>query len=119
MDSTILNEINLLEANKNKIESSLVYDLMIHSIKGKYVCETQRKNFVLNRVLPNQKMYDPSFVEPQAKEFLDCYAGMIKETKEKCQSKYLNIYDCLVKNHKRNKDFPVKCVQQMEDFINC
>lgn len=119
MDSTLLNEISLLEANKSKIDSSLVYDLMIHSIKGKYICEEQRKNFVLNRVLPNQKMYDPTFVEPQAKEFIDCYAGVVKDTKTKCQEKYNNIFECLATNHKKNYDFPTKCVPQMEDFINC
>jgi hypothetical protein len=119
MDSALLNEINLLEENKKKIDSRAVYDLMIHSIKGKYICEEQRKNFVLNRVLPNQKMYDPSFIEPQAKEFVDCYANMVGLTKSKCQDKYKNIYECLIKNHKTSNDFPVKCVAEMEDFINC
>ena len=119
MDASVVNEINLLDANRNKIDSGAVYDLMIHSIKGKYVCEDLRKKFVISRSLPTDKIYQPYYVEPYAKEFLDCYANMLKVTKENCQDKYKNIYECLAKNHGKNYDFPVKCVSPMEDFINC
>jgi hypothetical protein len=120
MDSNILNEINLLEANRSKIDISHVYDLMIHSIKGKYLCEDQRKKFVLNRSFGGpQKIYDPTYVEPYAADFLNCFAGLTKSTKEKCENQYKNIYQCLVSNHGNNFDFPEKCVPQMEDFINC
>jgi hypothetical protein len=119
MDPAIIQEIDLLEHNKNNIDSTLIYDLMIHSIKGKYVCETQRKNFVISRSLPSEKIYQPHYVEPHAKEFIDCYANMINHTKLNCQSKFKNIYECMFSNHGKNYDFPVKCVSAMEDFINC
>jgi hypothetical protein len=119
MDSSIINEINLLEANKSKIDGSLVYDLMIHSIKGKYVCEEERKQFVLNRVISVDKLH-PRFIEPHAKSFVDCYSKMVEKTKSsECQDQYKKIFECLVDNHSKNYDFPVKCVPQMEDFINC
>ena len=80
MDSNIINEINLLQANRKKIDSSSVYDLMIHSIKGKYLCEEQRKKFVLNRSFGGtQKIYDPTYVEPSAADFLNCFAAMTKK----------------------------------------
>jgi hypothetical protein len=120
MDSNIINEINLLQANRKKIDSSSVYDLMIHSIKGKYLCEEQRKKFVLNRSFGGtQKIYDPTYVEPYAADFINCFATMTKTTKEKCQNQYKNIYECLATNHGKNYNFPEKCVGQMEDFINC
>jgi hypothetical protein len=119
MDSLLLQEINLLEQNKDKIEPSLVYDLMIHSIKGKYQCEVQRKSFVIARSLPSEKIYQPQYAEPQAKDFLDCYSDMVKNTKVNCQDKYKKIFECLASNHGKNYDFPVKCVSPMEDFINC
>jgi hypothetical protein len=119
MDASIAHEINILDQNKNKIDSSNVYDMMIHSIKGKYVCEETRKKFVISRSLPLDKIYQPQYAEPFARDFLNCYADMIKVTKESCQDKYKNIFECLVKNHGKNYDFPVKCVSAMEDFINC
>jgi hypothetical protein len=119
MDPAIIQEINLLEQNKNKIDSTLIYDLMIHSIKGKYVCESQRKNFVISRSLPSEKIYQPHYVEPHAKEFIDCYANMLNHTKSQCKSQFNKIYECLLTNHGKNYDFPEKCVSDMEDFINC
>jgi hypothetical protein len=120
MDPNIINEINLLEANKSKIDSSVVYDLMIHSIKGKYVCEGARKKFVLHRSFGGaQKIYDPSYVEPFAADFLNCFATMNKKTKEACQGQYKMVYECLANNHGKNFNFPESCVPSMEDFINC
>ena len=119
MDSSVLNEIKLLEANKSKIDSGLIYDLLIHSIKGRYVCEDERKKFVISRSLPSEKIHKPQYVEPYAKDFLDCNAYMLKLTKENCQNQYKNVYECLAKNHGNNYDFPVKCVTSMAEFINC
>lgn len=119
MDASLLNEINLLQTNRSKVDSGIVYDLMIHSIKGKYVCEEQRKKFVISRSLPIEKIYQPYYVEPHAKDFMDCYSDMLKVTKESCQDQYKNVYECLAKNHGKNYDFPVKCVSAMENFINC
>jgi hypothetical protein len=120
MDSTLIqNEIKLLEANRLKIDSGLVYDLLISSVKARYACEEQRKKFVISRSIPHEKIYNPKYVEPYAKDFLDCYANLRKVTKETCQNQYKNVYECLVKNHGNNYDFPVKCVAAMEDYINC
>src|SRR4051812_20228261 len=120
MDFSVINEIKLLEENRNKVESSVVYDLMIHSIKGKYVCEDARKKFVLNRSFGGaQKIYDPTYVEPFASDFLNCFAGMTKKTKDNCQTQYKKVYECLANNHGKMFNFPEKCVAGMEDFINC
>ena len=119
MDGALLNELQLLEDNKNKVDSSIVYDLMIFSIKGKFSCEEQRKQFVLNRTLPIQKMHDPTFVKPQAKAFLDCYADMVKVSKEKCKQQYNSVFECLKSNHKKSDSFPVDCVPKMEEFLYC
>jgi hypothetical protein len=120
MDSSIINEINLLESGRNKVDSNVVYDLMIHSIKGKYVCEDERKKFVLNRSFGGtQKIYDPSYVEPFAKDFLNCFADMTKKTKETCQTQYKKVYECLNSHHGKVFNFPESCVSNMEDFINC
>lgn len=118
MDATILNEISLLEANKNKIDRSAVYNLMIHSIKGKYVCEDERKKFVLNRVISIDKLH-PKFIEPHAEAFIDCYANLVRHTKENCSDKFNKIQTCLMENYGKTNDFPVNCVPHMEDFINC
>lgn len=119
MDTSILNEIKLLEANRSKIDSGVVYDLLIHSIKGKYFCEEQRKNFVISRTFNAEKISQPHYAEPYAKDFLDCYSDMLKVTKEKCEKQYKSVYQCLAANHGKSNDFPVKCVPEMEDFINC
>lgn len=119
MESAILNEIKLLENNKDKVQSGLVYDLIIHSIKGKYVCEEQRKKFAISRTLHAEKIYKPNYAQEQANSFLDCYADMTKQTKLKCKEKYSQIFDCLTKNMNTNGDFPEKCVLEMEDFISC
>lgn len=119
MDAALLSEIKLLESNRNKIENTTVYDLLIHSIKGKYVCEEKRKNFVISRSIPNDKIYQPYYVEPKAKEFLDCYAGMIQTTKDKCHKQYETVFQRISKNSNKSENFPIKCVPDMEDFINC
>ena len=119
MDSITINELKLLESNQKKIDTSLVYDLMIHSIKGKYVCEESRKKFVISRALPMEKVHNPKFAAPYAANFLDCYAEMLNITKDKCQPKYKKIYECLVSNHSTKGDFNVKCVAAMEDFLDC
>ncbi len=119
MDAMMLNEIKLLELNKTKIKNGIVYDLLIHSIKGKYQCEEKRKNFVISRTLPNDKNYQSNYIEPFAKDFLNCYDDMLKVTKEKCQNPYKAVHQCLTSNHGSNFDFPVKCVSVMEDYLNC
>jgi hypothetical protein len=119
MDSTTINELTLLEQNRKKIDIGLVYDLMVNSIKGKYKCEKFRKDFVLARSLPLEKVYDPTHVAPLAKNFIDCYANVVSEGKSKCSEKYTKVYECLLKNHGKGNDFPVKCVADMEDYINC
>lgn len=63
-------------------------------------------------------MYDPTFVQPQTKEFLDCYARMVDHTKAKCQDEFNSVLQCVTK-HVPHNGFPVKCVQQMENFNNC
>lgn len=119
MEGALISELKLLEDNSKKVDSAVVYDLMIFSIKGKFSCEEQRKQFVLNRTLPIQKMHDPTFVKPQAQAFLDCYADMVKTSKQKCPEQYNHILQCLTSNHKKSEIFPVDCVSQMEDFIYC
>ncbi len=119
MDPSILSEMKHLEANSNKVDSGVVYDLLIHSIKGKYFCEEKRKKFVIFRTMPNEKIYQPNYAEQNAKEFLDCYSNMLKVTKASCQNEYKKVYECLSTNHGKNYDFPVKCVDSMERFINC
>lgn len=119
MDGALLSELKLLEENSKKVDSAVVYDLMIFSIKGKFTCEEQRKQFVLNRTLPLQKMHDPTFVKPQAQAFLDCYAEMVKNSKSKCNSQYSEVFQCLKANHKKSDGFPVDCVAKMEDFLAC
>ena len=122
MEANIVNEIKLLEENKNKIDSGPVIDLIIHSVKGKYICEEKRKNFVLSRTAPLEKIFDPSFVKTNAKEFLDCYADINKRTKGECQEQYKKVFECLTKDNKKLEkisQFPVKCVASMEDFILC
>ena len=115
MDGALLSELKLLEENSNKVDCSVVYDLMIFSIKGKVTCEEQRKQFVLNRTLPLQKMHD----KPQAQAFLDCYADMVKTSKSKCNNQYSEVFQCLKANHKKSDNFPVNCVAKMEDFLAC
>jgi hypothetical protein len=119
MDGALINELKLLEENSKKVDNSIIYDLMIFSIKGKYNCEEQRKQFVLNRTLPIQKMYDPSFIKPQAQAFLDCYADMVKTSKTKCPTQYQKVFECLKGNHLKSDNFPTECVPQMEDFLYC
>lgn len=119
MDGALLSELKLLEENSQKVDSSVVYDLMIFSIKGKVTCEEQRKHFVLNRTLPLQKIHDPTFVKPQAQAFLDCYADMVKLSKGKCRSQYSEVFECLKSNHNKSDNFPVNCVAKMEDFLAC
>ncbi len=119
MDGALLSELKLLEENSKKIDNSIVYDLMIFSIKGKFSCDDQRKQFVLNRTLPLQKIHDPTFVKPQAQAFLDCYADMVKVSKVKCNNQYNSVFECLKSNHKKTDIFPVDCVPKMEDFLAC
>ncbi len=119
MDAYVLSELNLLEANRNKIDSGVVYDLLIHSVKGRYFCEDQRKKFVVARTQTEEQIFRPVYHEPYAKEFLDCYSNMLKVTKDSCQNQYKAVYECLASNHGKNYDFPVKCVPSMEDSINC
>ena len=119
MDGALLNEINLLAENSKKVQSGTVIDLMIFSIKGKQRCEEQRKQFVLNRSLPIQKMHDPTFIQPQTEAFLNCYSEMVRSSKEKCDKQYIQVFACLKSNHGLARGFPEECVPQMEDFMFC
>lgn len=113
--------MDILELNRNKIDSNIIYDMMIYSIKGKYLCEESRKSFALHRGVPSQKAYDADAIAPHAKSFLDCYAGMVENTKlnKNCQDKFKNVNQCLSSHKSQKEDFPIKCVSFMEDFINC
>lgn len=119
MEGGLLNEICHLSDDKKKVNIGTVYDLMIFSIKGRQICEEERKRFVLNRSLPIQKMHDPTFIRPQTEEFINCYADMVKHAKDKCDSQYNEILTCLKSQHGTTKGFPEKCVSEMEEFILC
>lgn len=119
MDPITLHELNILDSNSNRLPQNIVYELMIHSIKGKHLCEEERKKFVINRSMPVEKIYNPVYVEPYAKDFINCYSEMVAMTNKECQNEYKNIFECLIVNHGGSKSFPIKCVKDMEIFIQC
>ena len=119
MDGALINEINHLAENTRKIKLGTVYDLMIFSVKGRQICEEERKRFVLNRSLPIQKMHDPTFIQPQTEAFINCYSEMVKKSKEKCDKQYNQIFSCLKSQHGISNGFPEECVTEMEEFILC
>ena len=119
MDGALINNFYHLAENSQKVKLGIVYDLMIFSIKGRQKCEEERKKFVLNRSLPIQKLHDPTFIQPQTEEFINCYSEMVKTSKIKCDKQYNQIYACLKSQHGISKGFPEECVKEIEDFILC
>lgn len=119
MNGQLLNEIIHLKESEKKVKIDTIYDLMIFSIKGRQICENERKRFVLNRSLPIQKIHDPTFIQSQTEEFINCYSDMVKRSKIKCDREYSQILFCLKSQHRFSKGFPENCVKEMEEFILC
>merc|ERR1711908_208314 len=102
MEAAFNKEMNILSENTNEVKQR---------------CEEERKNFVLSRSLPLEKMNDPSTVQPQAEKFLNCYTDMVQNSKKNCGRQYGKVKECLEKRLRNNDIFPEKCVGYMEDFM--
>lgn len=112
----ISNEYDDLLTNRN-LSREKVIDLIAHSIKTKYKCERQRKDFVVLRTFPISKFSDPTFVTNQTKNLINCYRNIVNSSENICIKEFNEIKNCL--NKDLSGDFPVSCVKQMEEYIKC
>ena len=117
-ENIMQSELTNLYSNRNSIEDKKVYEMLIHSIKGKFVCEEARRKFVLSRTLSADQIYNPDSSYESAKSFIDCNASMLEKTGNKCLKSYEKIFNCM-SGSKKFFSFPKGCVNEMEDFINC
>lgn len=101
------------------LDRDAIYSLLANSIKGRHKCEEARKVFVVSRTFPVAKIYDPTFIESQTRNFIDCYHGVVADSQGKCKSSFEDLKFCVHRGLPTNGIFPPRCVDLMEKYINC
>lgn len=91
--------------------------LIANSIKSKYKCESERMAFIVGRSFKLGKIYDPDFIFDETSNFLNCHLEVVKQGQTTCNNQMKGIVNCLNKYFK--SDFPVECVEKMEDYMKC
>lgn len=108
--------ITILAENQNSIKSSAIYNLLIFNIAAKYVCRENREQFLIQRTTNASSNNE---TEQAARSYLDCYSQVVKSSKNpSCFEKFNKVFYCL-ESKGQIDSFPVNCVGNMEDFIDC
>ena len=119
MNPLLATELNILEQNVQTLESRNVFALLIRGIKANKVCRTQLADFQLSRQVPVKGVYDVNRSSLFAKDVIDCYSSITNDESAVCKTAFNKASDCVKDYHGNNYEFPQKCLESMEDYLNC
>jgi hypothetical protein len=105
-----------LFGNNNKEKNDKIYDFILFSIKGSYVCKDEKKRFKLSNT---QLVSSQKNGNEEAKDMLNCFCSVVEKTKNECKSDFDVAKECLEKNKINSTSGFEKCADKIEFYLGC